>query len=76
MDLAKKSNTQLICFTDLGGESIYNCFDNIYVLNLISSKLRKGMQYLKGEFLKGEEHETMITTQVKTEDAEQLGFLF
>ena len=30
MDMAKKSNTQLICLTGLGGESIYNRFDNIY----------------------------------------------
>ena len=40
MDIAKKSNTQLICFTGLGGDSIYNRFDNIYVLNLIPSKLQ------------------------------------
>ena len=76
MDIANKSNTQLVCFTGLGGESIYNCFDNIYVLNLISSKLRKGMQYLKGEHTKGEDYEAMVTSQVKTEDGEQMGFLF
>lgn len=40
MDMAKKSNTQLICLTGLGGESIYNRFDNIYVLNLIAASLR------------------------------------
>ena len=42
MDMAKKSNTQLICLTGLGGESIYNRFDNIYVLNLIATSLRGG----------------------------------
>ena len=41
MDMAKKSNTQLICLTGLGGESIYNRFDNIYVLNLIAASLRR-----------------------------------
>ena len=35
MEVAKKNNTQLICLTGLGGESIYNRFDNIYVLNLV-----------------------------------------
>lgn len=76
MDIAKKSNTQLICLTGLGGESIYNCFDNIYILNLISSNLRKGTQYLTSEHTKGEDFEAMISSQIKTEDMEQLGFLF
>jgi hypothetical protein len=35
MDVADKNNTQLICLSGLGGESIYSRFDNIYVLNLI-----------------------------------------
>jgi len=76
MDVAKKSSTQLICFTGLGGESIYNSFDNIYVLNLISSNLRKGMQYLKSEHTKGQDIEIMVTSQIKTEEVEQLDFLF
>lgn len=76
MDIAKKSNTQLICLTGLGGESIYNCFDNIYVLNLIASNLRKGTQYLTSEHTKGEDYEAMLSSQVKTEDMEQIGFLF
>jgi hypothetical protein len=77
MDIAKRSNTQLICLTGLGGESIYNRFDNIYVLNLISSNLRKGMQYLKSDHLKGKEPvEIMVSSQVKTEDAEQISFDF
>ena len=54
MDMAKKSNTQLICLTGLGGESIYNRFDNIYVLNLIAASLRGGTQYLKAEHKKRE----------------------
>lgn len=39
MDVAEKNNSQLICLTGLGGESIYNRFDNIYVLNLMDSGL-------------------------------------
>ncbi|OLS03308.1 coiled-coil domain-containing protein [Tissierella creatinophila] len=76
MDIARKSNTQLICLTGIGGESIYNCFDNIYILNLISSNLRKGTQYLTSEHTKGEEFEDMVSSQIKVEDMEQIGFLF
>lgn len=52
MNLADKTNTQLICLTGLGGESIYNRFDNIYVLNLIEAHLRNGIQYLRPEHKK------------------------
>ena len=38
-------NTQLNHLTGLGGKFIYNFYDNIYVLNLISSKLSNA-QYL------------------------------
>ena len=72
MDIAKKSNTQLISFTGLSGESIYNSFENIYVLNLVSSNLRKGSQYLKSHHTKGEDIEIMVTSQVRTEEAEQM----
>lgn len=72
MDVAKKSNTQLISFTGLSGESIYNSFDNIYVLNLVSSNLRKGTQYLKSQHAKGEDIEIMVTSQVRTEEVEQM----
>lgn len=72
MDVAKKSNTQLISFTGLSGESIYNSFDNIYVLNIVPSNLRKGTQYLKSHHAKGEDIEIMVTSQVRTEEAEQL----
>ena len=51
MNLAEKTNTQLICLTGLGGESIYNRFDNIYVLNLIEAHLRNGIQYLQKRIL-------------------------
>lgn len=74
MEIAKKSNTQLICLSGLGGESILNRFDNIYVLNLISSKLKGGMQFLKGEHKKGDEpSEVMVSSNFRiTEEIEQM----
>ena len=74
MDVAKKSNTQLICLTGLGGESIYNRFDNIYVLNLIAASLRNGMQYLKADHLRGNEPETMIVSQIEVMEQQELVF--
>lgn len=73
MEMAKKSNTQLICFSGLGGDSIYNRFDNIYVLNLLSSKLKKNMSYLKVDHLKGEDSNLdMISSNFQIiEDATQ-----
>lgn len=77
MDIAKKTNTQLICLSGLGGESIYNRFDNIYVLNLITSDLKRGMQYLRGEHAKGEDEvQVMSSSRVSIEDAEQIELLF
>jgi hypothetical protein len=78
MDVAKKNNTQLICLSGLGGESIYNRFDNIYVLNLMNSGLQKDIQYLKGEHIKGEEKSilTIRASQVKVEEMEQMELLF
>ncbi|MEQ8156578.1 MAG: hypothetical protein ABRQ25_17150, partial [Clostridiaceae bacterium] len=74
IEIAKKSNTQLICLSGLGGDSIYNRFDNIYVLNLISSKLKGGMQFLKGEHRKGgEPSEVMVSSNFRiTEEIEQM----
>ena len=74
MEIAKKSNTQLVCLSGLGGDSIYNRFDNIYVLNLISSKLKGGVQFLHGEHLKGEEtEEVMEASHFKiTEEIDQM----
>lgn len=70
MNLADKTNTQLICLTGLGGESIYNRFDNIYVLNLIEEHLRNGIQYLRPEHKKGEEVkvETILPTHIEVEE--------
>ena len=70
MNLADKTNTPLICLTGLGGESIYNRFDNIYVLNLIEAHLRNGIQYLRPEHKKGEEVkvETILPTHIEVEE--------
>ena len=74
MDMAKKANTQLICLSGLGGESIYSRFDNIYVLTLIAANLRNDMQYLKAEHIRGSEEETMLVSQVEV--MEQQKFVF
>ena len=74
MDMAKKANTQLICLTGLGGESIYNRFDNIYVLTLIAANLRNDMQYLRAEHMRGSEEETVLVSQIEV--MEQQEFVF
>lgn len=74
MDVAKKSNTQLICLSGLGGESIYNRFDNIYILNLIAASLRNGMYYLKAEHMRGTEPDTMLVSQIEVLGQQELLF--
>ena len=74
MDVAKKTNTQLICLTGLGGDSIYNRFDNIYVLNLIAASLRSGMHYLRANHLRGNEPETMVVSQIEVMEQQELVF--
>lgn len=74
MDMAHKTNTQLICLTGLGGESIYNRFDNIYVLNLIAASLRNGMQYLKANHMRGDEPEVMVVSQIEVIEQQELVF--
>ncbi|MBU5316286.1 hypothetical protein KQI30_08385 [Clostridium bornimense] len=71
IEVAKKSKTQLICLTGLGGDSIINRFDNIYVLNLVGSKLKSGLKVIKSEHLVGDEEvETMVTSHIKTEEVQ------
>lgn len=67
MEMAKKTNTQLICLSGLGGDSIYNRFDNIYVLKLVDSNICKGVQRVEGEHIKGEEVKKMVLSDFKTE---------
>ncbi len=70
VDIAKKTNTQLICFTALGDDAIYNRFDNIYVLNTVQSKLKKGVKYIQSNHIKGNEDEAdrLIASRLKIED--------
>lgn len=74
IDLADKTNTQLICLSGLGGDSIYNRFDNIYVLNLIAASMQNGMQYLKAEHLRGNEKETLLVSQIEVMGQQELIF--
>lgn len=49
----------------------------IYVLNLMESGLRKDIQYVKGERIKGEKNIISIrASQVKVEDMDQIELLF
>ena len=76
MEVAKKNNTQLICLTGLGGESIYNCFDNIYVLNLVESVMNNA-QYLRGKHLSGNDPEVISIARIEvSNDSEQMELLF
>ena len=72
--MAKKTNTQLICLTGLGGESIYNRFDNIYVMNLVAARLKNGMQYLRTEHLRGDEPQTLELSQIEVVEQMELEF--
>ncbi len=74
MDMAKRSNTQLICLTGLGGDSIYDRFDNIYVLNLLAASLRTGTQYLRAEHIQGREPEEMVVSRIQVEGQQELLF--
>ena len=70
MNIAKKSNTQFICLSGLGGEPIYNRFDNIDVLNLISPHLKNKTKYLRSEHKKGKNLEDLVATHMKIEGME------
>ncbi len=74
MDMADKTNTQLIALSGLGGESIYSRFDNIYVLNLVAARLRSGTQYVRTDHVKGSDADTVMASRVQV--AEQMELLF
>ncbi len=65
MELAEKNNTQLICLSGIGGDSIYGRFDNIYVMNLVAAGLKNGMQYLRSDHIRGSEPEEIVSSQVE-----------
>ncbi|MDD6207868.1 MAG: hypothetical protein PUB10_05030 [Clostridiales bacterium] len=56
-----------ICLSGLGGDSIYNRFDNIYVLKLVDSNIRNGMQRIESKHIKGEVVEKTVLSDFKTE---------
>ena len=74
MEIARKTNTQLICLSALGEDSIYSCFDNIYVLNLVSASLQSGVQYLKGERARGVDEEIMVSSHIEVIGQQSLLF--
>lgn len=67
MEMAKKTNTQLICLSGLGGDAIYNRFDNIYVIRLMDSNIRNGVQRLESHHIKGTAVKKMVLSEFKTE---------
>jgi len=59
----------------LKGESIYNRFDNIYVLDLVNSRLKNNVSILKGNHYKGEEIIKKIVSsrfEIKKEEVDQI----
>lgn len=70
MELAAKNNTQLVCLSGLGGDSIYGRFNNIYILNRVMANLRNGQQFLRMEHYRGAEPEVITTSRFEV--AEQL----
>lgn len=71
MDVAKKNNTQLICLTGLSGDSIYNRFENIYVLNLVNASLNN-VQYLKSKHLLGAKTDELLSARIEVKDEDEL----
>ena len=57
----------MICLSGLGGDSIYNRFDNIYVLKLIESGIRNGVQRVDVTHMKGDESRRMVLSDFKME---------
>ena len=71
MEMAKKTNTQLICLSGLGGDSIYNRFDNIYVLKLMDSSIRSGAWRMEASHIKGESVKRMVLSEFRVEERKQ-----
>ena len=75
MEMAKKTNTQLICLSGLGGDSIYNRFDNIYVVKLQESSIRNGVRRMESTHIKGEEIRRLVLADFKMEQMELANFM-
>ncbi|MDE5977551.1 MAG: hypothetical protein K2G70_03685 [Turicibacter sp.] len=77
IELAKKNNTQLICLSGLGGDSIYSRFENIYSLSLVPSSFKKGCSYMKSQHIKGEiDQHLVIPSRVYVDHTHQESLLF
>lgn len=74
-EMAKKTNTQLICLSGLGGDSIYNHFDNIYVVKLLESSIRNGVQRVEATHMKGEEVKRLVLSDFKMEQVSLFDFM-
>lgn len=74
MEIAKKTNTQLICLSGINGESVYDCFDNIYVLHLKNAYARDGISYIRPEHLRGGMHpeQGSVGQTVRDTDSEEI----
>lgn len=72
IEIANKSNTQLICFSGLGGDSILNRFDNMYILNPTKAKFKKNVEIMQSEHVKGLEYEGIVSTRIEVQDGEQV----
>lgn len=69
MDMAKKTNTQLICLSAVSGKDIYDRFDNIYVLDLIPSNY-KSTEILESKQVKGNSDETEAANEITSSHIE------
>jgi hypothetical protein len=69
MEVARKNNTQLICLTALSGSQIYEHFDNIYVLHLITAGMNQNRQYLIEKHTKGTDEVMMDKARVEVHDS-------
>lgn len=75
MDVARKNNTQLICLTGLGGDAIYDRFDNIYMLKLVNRSL-SNIRYLSSQHVNGNEPKVIETDHLQVADDEKKIWLF
>lgn len=75
MEVAKKNNTQLVCLTGLGGDAIYDRFDNIYMLKLVNRSL-SNIRYLSSQHVNGNEPKVMEVDHFQVADGAKEIWLF
>lgn len=59
----------------LGGDSIYNRFDNIYVVKLQESSIRNGVRRVESTHIKGEEIRRLVLADFKMEQMDLANFM-